>query len=71
MRSSASWFWNTVYFERAAVALRENGHPVDDSLLQFLSPLGWEHINLTGDYVWQSAKARAGQFRPLRSLPAR
>ena len=23
-----------------------------DSLLPHLSPLGWEHINLTGDYSW-------------------
>ncbi|EAU2757458.1 hypothetical protein A3Z79_25055, partial [Salmonella enterica subsp. enterica serovar Typhimurium] len=26
---------------------------MDGELLQFLSPLGWEHINLTGDYVWR------------------
>ncbi|WP_308387258.1 Tn3 family transposase [Escherichia coli] len=47
--------------ERAAHALRGNGHAVDDSLLQYLSPLGWEHINLTGDYLWRSsAKIGAG-----------
>jgi mRNA interferase YafQ len=35
--------------------------------LQYLSPLGWEHINLTGDYLWRSsAKIGAGKFRPLR-----
>lgn len=40
---------------------------VDDDLLQYLSPLGWEHINLTGDYVWtQSKKVENGGFRPLR-----
>ncbi|MEC4361686.1 organomercurial transporter MerC [Klebsiella pneumoniae] len=61
--------WNTVYLERAAHALRGNGHAVDDSLLQYLSPLGWEHINLTGDYLWRSsAKIGAGKFRPLRPL---
>ncbi len=55
--------------ERAAHALRGNGHAVDDSLLQYLSPLGWEHINLTGDYLWRSsAKIGAGKFRPLRPL---
>ncbi|MEF3895655.1 Tn3 family transposase [Escherichia coli] len=44
-------------------------HAVDDSLLQYLSPLGWEHINLTGDYLWRSsAKIGAGKFRPLRPL---
>jgi hypothetical protein len=42
---------------------------VDDNLLQHLSPLGWEHINLTGDYVWrQSRKMEQGEFRPLRPL---
>ena len=34
-----------------------------------LSPLGWEHINLTGDYLWRrSAKSGADKFRPLRPL---
>jgi hypothetical protein len=59
--------WNTVYLERAAQALRDTGRLKDDSLLQFLAPLGWEHINLTGDYVWrQNRKVDDGQFRPLR-----
>ena len=32
--------------------------------------LGWEHINLTGDYVGrQSQKLQEGKFRPLRPLP--
>lgn len=31
------------------------------------SPLGWEHINLTGDYVWRQNRLPAeGRFRPLR-----
>ena len=61
--------WNTVYLERAANALRSHGQVIDDSLLQCLSPLGWEHINLTGDYLWRSsAKIGAGKFRPLRPL---
>ena len=43
---------------------------LDDTLLQYLSPLGWEHINLTGDYLWRSsAKVGTGKFRPLRPLP--
>ncbi|ECS1907183.1 hypothetical protein APM79_25235, partial [Salmonella enterica subsp. enterica serovar Typhimurium var. 5-] len=45
----------------------QGGQPVDGELLQFLSPLGWEHINLTGDYVWrQSRRLEDGKFRPLR-----
>ena len=63
--TAAGVLWNTVYLERATKAL--DGH--DAALLQYLSPLGWEHINLTGDYVWRSsAKVSAGKFRPLRPL---
>lgn len=59
--------WNTVYLERAIQALRARGQEIDDSLLQHLSPLGWEHINLTGDYTWQqNNQVERGKFRPLR-----
>jgi TnpA family transposase len=58
--------WNTVYLDRAIRALREQSQSVDEKLLAHLSPLGWEHINLTGDYVWHSDKRVAkGRFRPL------
>ncbi len=67
--TAAMVLWNTVYLERATDALRDHGQPVNDALLQYLSPLGWEHINLTGDYLWRSsAKIGAGKFRPLRPL---
>lgn len=59
--------WNTVYLERAIQALRDSGKNVDDKLLQHVSPLGWEHINLTGDYIWrQSKQVEQGKFRSLR-----
>jgi TnpA family transposase len=51
--TAAIVLWNTVYLERAIRAIRDRGHAVDQALLQHLSPLGWEHINLTGDYVWR------------------
>ncbi len=67
--TAAIVLWNTVYLERATNALRENGHAVDETLLKYLSPLGWEHINLTGDYLWRSrVKTGVGKFRPLRPL---
>ena len=60
---------NTVYLQRAVAALREQGRSINDDLLQYLSPLGWEHVNLTGDYVWnRSTRVGAGKFRPLRPL---
>ena len=62
--------WNTVYLERAVQALRDAGKDVDDALLPHLAPLGWEHINLTGDDTWrQSRQVERGRFRPLR-MPA-
>jgi hypothetical protein len=44
--------WNTRYLERAVAALRQT-EDVPDQLLAHLSPLGWEHVNLTGDYIWR------------------
>jgi hypothetical protein len=58
--------WNTVYLERAASTLRERGRAISDDLLAHLSPLGWEHINLTGDYVWKPGGGE--KHRPLRQL---
>ena len=67
--TAAIVLWNTVYLDRATQAMRETGSKAfDDALLQYLSPLGWEHINLTGDYVWrQNRKVEDGKFRPLRN----
>ncbi len=61
--------WNTVYLERAVQALRDSGKNVDEKLLPHMSPLGWEHVNLTGDYNWRHGKqVEKGKFRPLRTL---
>jgi hypothetical protein len=62
--------WNTVYLSRAIDGFKARGLPVDDNLLEHLSPLGWEHINLTGDYVWrQNRRVESGKFRPLDQFP--
>ena len=42
--------WNTTYLQRAVDHLRNQGHHPATGDLVHLSPLGWEHINLTGDY---------------------
>ncbi|GAA4367485.1 Tn3-like element ISPa38 family transposase [Hymenobacter saemangeumensis] len=65
--TAAIVLWNTVYVQRAVQALRAHGQPVDEALLAYLSPLGWEHINLTGDYSWRTKRA-TGKFQPLRPL---
>jgi hypothetical protein len=47
--------------------LCEQGQPVDGKPLPHLSPPGWEHVNLTGDYIWRQSKpVERGKFRPLR-----
>ncbi|WJM89021.1 Tn3 family transposase [Pseudomonas brenneri] len=67
--TAAIVLWNTVYLERATQGLADAGKPVNTNLYQYLSPLGWEHVNLTGDYVWrQSRKLEDGKFRPLRQV---
>ena len=61
--------WNTVYLEWAIKALRDSGKDIDEKLLTHLSPLGWEHINLTGDYIWrQNKQVDQGKFQPLRKF---
>ena len=49
-------------------SLRDAGYE-DDSLLLHLSPLGWEHINLAGDYSWQQNRVVA-QFQSPRGFRA-
>ena len=63
--------WNTRYLERAIAALRTL-EDVPDHRLAHLSPLGWEHVNLTGDYIWNPAAdlvENHGGLRPLRLIP--
>jgi TnpA family transposase len=63
--------WNTRYLEQAVAALRAI-EDVPDHLLAHLSPLGWEHVNLTGDYVWsaqQKSSENPAGMRPLRAPP--
>src|SRR4029450_10658657 len=44
---------------------------VPDALLAHLAPPGWQHITLTGDYLW-GADTNLGPdgFRPLRGTSA-
>lgn len=59
--------WNTVYLEKAVDYLKQQGMDIPEEYLQHLSPLGWEHINLTGDYVWNLKQATSfDKLRPLR-----
>jgi len=62
--------WNTVYMEHVVKALRRRGHRIPDSILPHISPLTWEHINLTGDYIWKAlASSKKTGLRPLQFAP--
>jgi phosphoglycolate phosphatase-like HAD superfamily hydrolase len=61
--------WNTAYLHRAVMAFRARGEAIDAALLARLSALGWEHVAITGDYVWEETPALdAHGFRPLANL---
>ena len=47
------------------------GDLIPDALLARFAPLGWQHLNLTGNYLW-GADASLGPdgFRPLRGAAA-
>lgn len=58
--------WNTVYLEKAVETLRAKGVTISDEQLKHLAPIGWQHINLTGDYSWDfSQKSSLDKLRPL------
>ncbi|QPC88959.1 Tn3 family transposase (plasmid) [Mesorhizobium sp. NBSH29] len=50
--TAAIVLWNTVYLDRALTAMTKAGRKIDEALLPHIAPLGWQHINLTGDYLW-------------------
>ena len=71
MVTAAIALWNTIYLGRAVDAVRRSGEIVPDALLAHLAPLGWQHINLTGDYLWDADGMPASDgFRPLRHMAA-
>ena len=66
--TAAIVYWNTVYLGRAVDYLRSTGKAVPDDLLQHVAPLGWNHISLTGDYLWSEVSIPSDGFRPLNIL---
>ncbi len=58
-------YWNATYIADAVAHLRAQGHVVSDELLAHTSPLTWEHIGFSGDFLWAHAAAIAGRRRPL------
>jgi hypothetical protein len=66
--TAAITLWNSVYVGRARDDLHLGGEVIADALLAHLAPVGWQHINLTGDYRWDSDSGLGPDgFRPLRA----
>jgi Tn3 transposase DDE domain len=58
--------WNTTYLQRAIDPPRKQGHHPEPGDLAHLSPLDWEHVNLTGDHHWETSSTLGpNQFRSL------
>jgi hypothetical protein len=58
-------YWNSTYLADAVAHLRTQGESVPDELLAHTSPLTWEHLAFSGDFLWDRAAATAGRRRPL------
>lgn len=54
--ASIVW-WNSTYMADAVAHLHQTGEEVPDHLLAHTSPVGWEHIAFSGDFLWDRAAA--------------
>ncbi|MBP1807793.1 hypothetical protein J2Z33_003674 [Rubellimicrobium aerolatum] len=66
--TAAIVLWNTTYLQLALEELSRRGDAAPPPLLQHLSPLGWQHINLTGDYLCSEPAAAPSGRRPLKAI---
>jgi Tn3 transposase DDE domain len=63
---NATALWNTIYLDKARAQLQAAGRPIPDKILEGLSPLIFEHLNLSGRYPFN----RPVLDRPLRDPDA-
>jgi len=47
-------YWNTLHLGRAVAERSRDGLDCPPELLSHISPLGWAHILLTGEYRWKN-----------------
>ncbi len=59
--------WNTTYLARAVAYVRGQGVALTDEELSHVAPVRWDHIALTGDYLWSDVQTPRDRFRPLRT----
>ena len=49
-------YWNTVRLGEAVASRRRAGLPVSPELLAHISPLGWAHLLINGEYRWRKRR---------------
>ena len=60
-------FESQVYRASGLNLLMRQGLDVSPTIVAHVVPLGWEHVGLTGDYVWSDGQEPSnGSLRPLR-----
>ncbi len=54
-------YWNSTYIADAVAHLRSAGKVVPDEMIAHTSPVGWEHITFSGDFLWDRAAQATSQ----------
>jgi Tn3 transposase DDE domain len=59
--------WNTIYLTEAFATLRRRSEEIAETTIAHIAPLGWENINLVGNYDFAPQPGRSlDNLRPLR-----
>jgi len=63
-------YWNTLHLGQAVVERSRNGLACPAELLSHISPLGWAHIMLTGEYRWKNRQffERSARHRRMPAI---
>ena len=64
--AAEEWLVRVLSSSLAIASCRVVGRHIPDDLLKHISPLSWEHINLTGIYSWDTEQQMPEGFRSLR-----
>jgi hypothetical protein len=59
--------WNTTCLARTIRYVRGQGVALTDERLAHVAPVKWDHIALTGGYLWSEIERPRERFRPLRA----
>ena len=69
--TAAIVLFNCRYLGRILKETKSRGAKIEDTITARLSPLGWDHINITGDYIWsETLPLDTDGYLPLRSNQA-